>query len=44
VTELRALDGGVLRAVAVGGSPAALAFDGANIWVADGHDGTIWKL
>jgi DNA-binding beta-propeller fold protein YncE len=35
VTKLRASDGVVLGTFAVGSSPGDVAFDGANIWVAN---------
>jgi DNA-binding beta-propeller fold protein YncE len=35
VTKLRASDGVVLGTFPVGNAPAGIAFDGANIWVAN---------
>ncbi len=44
VTELRASDGAPLGTFPVGGSPAAITFDGANIWTADAGTATATKL
>jgi hypothetical protein len=41
---LRASDGAVLGTFNVGGSPVGIAFDGANIWVANRGDGTVTEL
>jgi len=44
VTKLRARDGTVLGSFTVGSAPIGVAFDGANIWVANRGDGTVSKL
>jgi hypothetical protein len=43
VSKLRASDGALLGTFAVGTNPSALAFDGANIWVAN-FGNTVSKL
>jgi DNA-binding beta-propeller fold protein YncE len=42
--KLRASDGKTLGTFAVGGAPNGVAFDGANIWVANNGSGTVTKL
>ena len=44
VTKLRASDGANLGTFKVGIDPTGLAFDGANIWVANIGDNTVSKL
>jgi DNA-binding beta-propeller fold protein YncE len=44
VTKLRASNGEVLGTVAVGSNPDGMAFDGANIWVANESSNTVSKL
>jgi len=44
VTKLRASDGVVQGSFAVGSYPNGVAFDGANIWVSNGNNGTVTKL
>jgi len=44
VTKLRASDGDLQGTFNVGDSPEGVAFDGANIWVANYDDGTVTKL
>ena len=44
VTKLRASDGANLGTFAVGSQPAAVTFDGANIWVANSGSGDVTKL
>jgi DNA-binding beta-propeller fold protein YncE len=43
VTKLRASDGSTLGTFPVGAGPVGVAFDGANIWVANSSDNTISK-
>jgi len=44
VTKIRASDGANLGTYAFGDGPVALAFDGANIWVANAYDSTLTKI
>ena len=44
VTKLRASDGVVLGTFTVGSGPYGLAFDGANMWVANSSDNTVTEL
>jgi len=44
VTKLRASDGQVLGTFAVGLEPGGVAFDGANIWVANLFSNFVSKL
>jgi DNA-binding beta-propeller fold protein YncE len=44
VTKLRAADGANLGTFAAGTSPFGVAFDGANIWVANAGSNTVSKL
>jgi DNA-binding beta-propeller fold protein YncE len=44
VTKLRAADGLNLGKFSTGSAPEGLAFDGANIWVANAGSGTVSKL
>src|SRR5262249_52797958 len=46
VTKLRASDGNVLATVPVGAQPLGVAFDGANVWVANlggGAGSKLWR-
>jgi hypothetical protein len=44
VTKLRASDGAYLGNFAVGNRPVQVAFDGANIWVANQGSDSVTKL
>ncbi len=44
VVKLRASDGAYLGSFSVGNNPSGIAFDGANIWVANWGDGTVSKI
>jgi DNA-binding beta-propeller fold protein YncE len=44
VTKLRARDGTILGTFGVGSGPRGVAFDGANIWVANHDSNTVSKL
>ena len=44
VTKLKASTGAVLGTYSVGNGPLGVAFDGANIWVANSADGMVRKL
>jgi hypothetical protein len=44
VSKLRASDGALLGTFAVGNTPFGVAFDGANIWVANDLGNTVSKL
>ncbi len=44
MTKLRPSDGKVLGTFNVGTAPIGIAFDGANMWVANRGDGTVSKL
>ncbi len=44
VAKVRAIDGKVVRNFTVGNAPIMSAFDGANVWVTNGGDGTVTKL
>jgi len=44
VTKLRASDGANLGNFSVGNQPTGVAFDGANIWVANQGSNTLSKL
>jgi len=44
VTKLRATNGAFLGTFTVGLNPIGMAFDGANIWVANMFSGTVSKL
>ncbi len=44
VSKLRASDGMTLGTFAVGNGPVNVAFDGANIWVANFLGNTVSKL
>jgi len=44
VVKLRASDGVTLATLDIAGTLGGLAFDGANIWVADVSSGTVAKL
>ena len=44
VSKLRISDGQTLGVFAVGSQPSGLAFDGANIWVANAGSNTVSKL
>jgi DNA-binding beta-propeller fold protein YncE len=44
VSKVGASDGVVLGTFDVGLSPVAVAFDGANIWVANSVSGTVSRL
>ena len=44
MTKLRASDGAVLGHLRRGRSPVGVAFDGANIWVANNGSNTVTKL
>jgi len=44
VTKLRASDGTVLGTFSVGSQPIGVAFDGANIWVANQLSNNVTKL
>jgi DNA-binding beta-propeller fold protein YncE len=44
VTKLRAHDGRFLGTFAVGAEPREVAFDGANMWVANHNSNTVSKL
>jgi DNA-binding beta-propeller fold protein YncE len=43
VTKVRASDGSNLGTFTVGSSPEGVAFDGANIWVANQGSSTVSK-
>jgi DNA-binding beta-propeller fold protein YncE len=43
VTKLRASDGANLGTFPVGSGPSAIAFDGANMWVANANSNTVSK-
>jgi hypothetical protein len=43
VTKLRASDGGNLGTFPTGSFPAGVAFDGANIWVANNVGNSVMK-
>jgi hypothetical protein len=44
LTKLRAFDGTLLDTRLVGSYPFGLAFDGAEIWVADFGTVRVWKF
>ena len=44
MTKLQASDGAVLGTFPVGAGPRGIAFDGANIWVANQPDSTVTEL
>ena len=43
VSKLRASDGAVLATFAVGSGAYSIAFDGANVWVANSDTNTVSK-
>ncbi len=44
MSKLRATDGKVLGTFTVGSNPLGIAFDGANMWIANRSSGTVSKL